>query len=274
MREVGFEKGQRVARGTLLARVGDDMAEAQLAQAKADLIAAEANYTKISKLFERQAVPQQDLIAATSRRDRNVALVRESELRLERALIHAPIAGELVDDPVEVGEVIAPATRVATIQQVNRLKIEAGVPDTEIAWLEKGRAASVSVDAWEGRSFPAKVRFIAPIADAELRTFKVELELDNADRALRPGMVARVSLIKRHYDAATVIPLDAAVTREDGEFIFLLEECVAHERRVEFAAREGELGLLRETLPSGTWLVVDGHRNLVEGQRVAWEGCR
>ncbi len=272
VRELGFEKGDRVDRDRVLARVGDDLAESRLAQARADLAAAEANFTKVSRLFERRAVPRQDLVAATSRRDRERARVRELELLLERAVVRAPIAGVAVDRPVEVGEVLAPGTRITTLQDTDRLKVRVDVPDGEVSWIRPGTGAEVRVDAVPDRTFSARVTFVGPAADPSTRTFPVELLLDNRRGELRPGMVARVRLLHPPREDAIVVPLDAVLRRSGGFVAFVVEGGVARERRVEPGARAGGRVLVRRGLAPGDLLVVAGQRDLADGRPVTVTG--
>ncbi|NJN64409.1 MAG: efflux RND transporter periplasmic adaptor subunit [Acidobacteria bacterium] len=222
VRDVLFDEGEIVDKGAVLARIGDDLAGAQLDQAKADLMAAEANFTKISKLFERQSVPQQDLVAATSRRDNALAVVREMEIRLDRAVIRAPLRSAVSDRLVEPGEIAAPGALVARLQRVDRLKAVAALSDTEVAWITRGREARLTVDAYRDQTFTARVHLIAPSADAETRTFDVEFALDNAGGALRPGMVGRIDLVRRRVEGAIVVRLDAIVTRQKGPVVFVV----------------------------------------------------
>jgi membrane fusion protein (multidrug efflux system) len=274
VREVLFEKGRRVRQGDLLCRVGDDLAEARLAQAQAELMGAEANFLKMTKLAERQAVPQQDLVAATAVRDRLLATVRENELLVERSRIQAPIGGVALNRPIDTGEVLAPGAMVTTLQQVSRLKVAAAVPDTEIRWLRLGGRGVLEVDAWPGREFPVTISFLSPAADAASRTFMVELKLDNRDGDLRPGMVSRVRFDRRSVEDGIVIPLDALVTRIEGPAAYVVEDCAASLRQVVIDATEGDQVLVSSGLSSGDLLVIEGQRDLVEGQQVETGDCK
>jgi membrane fusion protein (multidrug efflux system) len=274
VREVEFEKGERVREGAVLARIGDDLARARLEQAQADLMAAEANYKKVSQLAERQAVPQQDLVAATSRRDLSRAQVREAELMLERSILRAPIAGVVVDRDIDPGEFVAPGTPIAQIQQTDRLEAKASVPDTEVAWLERGREGTLRVDAWPDRVFPAELRYLAPAADPESRTFTLEFAVPNPEGRLRPGLVGRVAIVRRKVEQGVVVPLDAIVTREEGTVAYVVTgECRAEQRLVEIATTEGDRALVDDGLAVGERLVVAGQRDLRDGQPVVTEWC-
>jgi membrane fusion protein (multidrug efflux system) len=274
VREVNFEKGDRVASGRVIARIGDDLAAARLDQARADLAEAESNFEKVSRLVEREAVPEQDLDTATARRDRMRGLVRERELILARSVLRAPIDGFARDRMVEPGEVVAPGAPVTTLQRIDRLKVAASVPDTEISWLGVGSAGVVKVDAWPGREFPATVGFLSPSAEEDSRGFPIEMELPNRDLALRPGMVVRLELTKRRIDDAVTVPMDALVTRLEGRVAFVVEDCRAVIRPVAVTTTEGDRALIESGLAAGEELVVEGQRDLADGRRVESEACR
>jgi membrane fusion protein (multidrug efflux system) len=156
---------------------------------------------------------------------------------------------------------------------VSRLKVTAAIPDTEVSWIVRGREAMVSLDAWPDRTFPATVAWIAPEARGDSRTFDVELGLDNRDGTLKPGLVARVDLVKKSVEDGIVVPLDALVTRVDGRLAFVVEECVARARDIRLAAQEGDRGLVAAGLEAGDALVVDGQADLADGQAVSSESC-
>ncbi|MDH3283449.1 MAG: efflux RND transporter periplasmic adaptor subunit [Acidobacteriota bacterium] len=273
VREVGFDKGRRVAEGQLLARVGDDLADARLDGARAELKAAAANHEQAERLFERQAVPEQRLIDATAALHRARARVREHELLLARSLIRAPISGVAVSRDIEPGEVIPPSTIITTLQRVDRLKVTASVPDTEVGWLSVGRPGRISVDAYEGQEFDGKLSYVAPAAQTDTRGFPIEVALDNRGRALRPGLVARIRLDKRRIENAIVVPFDALVTRTDGTVAYVVDDCAAHIRPVEVAAFENDRALIESGLAAGDLLVVDGQADLIDGQPIVSERC-
>ena len=196
------------------------------------------------------------------------------ELILERSVITAPITGYALDRLVEPGEVVSPGAGITTLQKIDRLKVSAAVPDTEISWLREGGRGSVSVDAWPGREFHGKIGFLSPSADAESRTFTIELELANQKLELRPGMVARVKLDRRNLDSAVAVPVDALVTRVEGQVAFVVEDCRAVMRNIRAGGIEGGLILIEEGLKPGDLLVVEGQRDLADGQKVSSEECR
>lgn len=266
--EVGFEKGQRVEKGRVLARVGTDLLSVELEEAKAALVEAEANYNKTKELFARQAVPRQELIAYTSRYEAAKARVALAELRLERSIIRAPVSGVAISREVEFGEVISPGARITTLHELSRLKVSVGVPENEVPFFREGGAATLEVDAYPGKVFEGRIHFLGPAATGQNRTFPSEVAIENPGGELRPGMIARVSLVKRHFDRAIVVPRDALLERDEGTMAFVRVDDHAEERQVVLGPGEGDRVVVLEGLAAGESLIVRGHRNMVDGQPI------
>ncbi len=194
---VGFREGEHVRKGQVLARVGTDMMEAALAEAQARLEGAQAIHEKTAELFKREHVPRQELIAATSALRAAEAQMRQAELRRERSVIEAPISGVALSREVEPGEVVSPGAPITEIYRVDRLKAVAGVPENDIAAFRVGGEATIEVDAFPGRTFEGRIHLVGPAARGPSRTFPTEIAIDNPHGELRPGMIARVALVKR-----------------------------------------------------------------------------
>jgi len=266
--EIGFEKGRHVSKGQILARIGTDLLEASLAEADAGLVAAEANFQKTKELFDRQAVPRQELVAATSTFKQAEARVAQAKLRVARSIIESPVAGVAISREIEAGEVVPPGSLLTVIHDVSRLKATAGVPESDISRFRVGSEAAIEVDAYPGREFTGRIHFLGPAATGQNRSFPVEIEIDNRKGELRPGMIVRVSLTRRVYESAVVVPRDAVLERDTGNVVFVLSDGRAEIRDVETGpSAHGRIVLLEGVVP-GESLIVSGHRNLVDGQKV------
>jgi RND family efflux transporter MFP subunit len=268
VQHVGFDQGQRVSAGQVLARVGTDLMQASLDEAEAARRAAEAAFTKTRELFERQHVPRQELIAATSQFEAARAREALARLRLERSIIKAPIAGIAVTREIDPGEVLAPGAPITVIHRIDRLKAKAGIPENDIAAFRVGSDASISVDAYPDKTFEGRVNFIGTAVDGTTRTFPVEVAIDNLKGELRSGMIARVALVKKRFEDVVVIDRDIMQERDAGPVAIVLEGKAARVRQLTLGANEGNRVHVREGLAPGEWLVVKGQRGLVDGQPV------
>lgn len=265
---VGFDKGDYVRKGQEVARVGTDLYQAALDEAEASLKRAEATYEKAQQLFEREAVPRQELIDATGDFEVRKAQVAQSRLRLERSKITAPISGLALTRDLEPGEVLAPGAPITTLQRVDRLKAVIGIPETDIAMFKVGGDATLTVDAFPDRTFTGRISFVGPATEASSRTFPAEIAVANGDGTLKPGMIARVSLVRRSFENAIVVPRDVLHERDAGTVAVVMENGVARVRTVTLDASEDGKVVVTSGLAAGDQLIVEGQRGLVDGQPV------
>jgi membrane fusion protein (multidrug efflux system) len=265
---VGFREGQHVRKGQVLARVGADIFEAALAEAQARLEGAQAIHEKTEQLFKREHVPRQELIAATSALHAAEAQVRQAELRLERSVIEAPISGVALNREVEPGEVLAPGAPITELYRVDRLKAVAGVPENDIAAFKVGGEATIEVDAFPDRVFEGRIHLIGPAAMGPSRTFPTEIAIDNPKGELRPGMIARVALVKRTLEGVIVLARDVLQDRDAGPVAIVAAAGVASVRELTLGPGEGNLVVVEKGLEPGELLIVTGQRGLIDGQAV------
>ena len=268
VQEIGFDKGQSVRKGQILARIGTDLLEAALAEVEAELQHAESEFNKTTELFSRQAVPRQDLTSATSNYRRAEARVKQARLRVERSIIRAPLSAVAIGREIEMGEVVPAGSLVTTLHQLSKLKGVVGIPEDDISYFKVGSEAEVEADAYPERKFKSKIHFLSPAATAKNRSFPAEVAIDNRNRELRPGMIVRVRLVKQIFEDVIVIPRDAVLERDSGNVAFVFKQGKAELRNVKTGPSEkGEIVVL-EGLEPGDELIVTGHRNLIDGQRV------
>ncbi len=268
VQEVGFDKGRRVAKGQVLARIGTDLLEASFAEAEAALQHAESEFNKTTELFNRQAVPRQDLTSATSNYHGAQARAQHAKLRLERSIIESPVAGMAISREIETGEFIPAGTLVTTVHQLSKLKAVVGIPEDDIPFFKVGAKAHMEVDAYPEREFTGEMHFLSPAATGQNRTFPCEIAIDNRDGDLRSGMIVRVNLVKQVFEDVIVVPRDAVLERDTGYVAFVSEEGRAVLRDVETGPSERGKIVVLEGLKPGEKLIITGHRNLVDGQLV------
>lgn len=272
---VGFDKGRYVRKDQLLAEIGTDLYQSAVEEAEAALTRAQATFEKAEQLFERQAVPRQDLIDATGDLDVRKAQLTQARLRLKRSTITSPIGGIAVTRDIEPGEVLAPGAPITVIQRVDRLKAVIGIPETDVAQFSVGDMATIRLDAFPDEEFEGRITFIGPATSGASRTFPADIAVANPGGSLKPGMVAEALLERRTFEDAIVVPRDAVHERDSGMVAIIMDGDRARVRSVTLGAGEGNDVMVLEGLAAGDQLVVEGHRGLVDDQRVRLvEGAR
>lgn len=204
--------GARVEAGDVLCRMDVGTREANVAEAKAMLAQAQLNYKAADKLSQSGFTAQTTLAAQQAALDAARARVEEAELELNRTQVRAPISGVIESPMADVGARLNVGDTCATIVAFNPMTAIGQVAELNVGKLALGMTATV--DLITGQSVPGKVTYIAPAADADTRTFRIEVEMDNADGSIRDGLTAltRIELPTRqaHFLSPSMLTLNDA----------------------------------------------------------------
>ena len=218
IRKINVEVGDYVVKGQVLA----EMDRLQLEQLELQIQNDEIEYARLKGLFEEGGVSQSDFEAAELGYK-----VRKTNYQnlLENTVLRSPINGFVTARNFDVGDMFAMSAPLFTVQQVVPVKLLVGISENEYTKVKKGDVVSITVDALPGRTFSGKVNRLYPTIDAATHTFNAEVVVQNADRALRPGMFARVS-VNFGTNHRVVLP-DRCIVKQEGtgqRFVYLLKE--------------------------------------------------
>jgi membrane fusion protein (multidrug efflux system) len=273
VREILVDKGSRVSAGDALFRLDDDLLLAQVDQARALSAMAEETWERRKRLYEEDDVGSELVyLEAKYAAEQAAANLRLLEERLERTVITAPIAGVLDSREIEIGSMVAAGTPVARIVDANPVKITAGVPERYAADVAVGARAMVSFDVLPGEEFSGTLSYAGAAVNARNRTFPVEVVLPNPGGVIKPEMVANVSVVRRTYGEAIVVPQEALVRTEEGYIVFVVQEdgedILVQARPVEAGPGQSNEVLIRSGLEAGERLVVVGQQSVASGDHV------
>ena len=216
IRKINVEVGDYVVKGQVLA----EMDRLQLDQLELQIQNDEIEYARLKGLYEEGGVSQSDFEAAEL--GYKVRKTNYNNL-LENTILRSPINGFVTARNFDVGDMFAMSAPLFTVQQVIPVKLLVGISESEYTKVKKGDTVSITVDALPGRSFTGKVNRLYPTINAATHTFSAEVLVGNADRALRPGMYARVS-VNFGTSHRIVLP-DRCIVKQDGtgqRFVYVL----------------------------------------------------
>lgn len=212
--EVPVERGAYVKKGTDLVRLNVRDRHAQLERARAEVTAARLRHEAEQKLQHESFASATRLAEAKAQFEAAQAELKRIEVDLAQTRIQAPFNGALQERLVEVGDYVAPGDPIATFVDIDTLIVTGSVSETERGNLEIGSIAIAKLVT--GQEAKGRVRFIAPVAEEKTRTFKIELEVPNKDRALPAGVTAEIQVPAGSAFAHRVSPAILTLD-EDGE---------------------------------------------------------
>jgi membrane fusion protein (multidrug efflux system) len=276
------DRGDLVQAGAPIARL--DARSAALASAEASasaaaLLAQKANAEleceRADRLLRGNAISRAEFDrittgCATSAHSVDAARARQgmAQKALGDAVVKAPFRGVVVERQVEVGDYVMPGRSVVRLVDASSLKLELSVPETAIPSVAAGRVVTFTVAAYPEREFSGEVTRQAPTLSPKSRDEIVEVAVDNADGALRPGMFAAARLAVGE-DRFPVVPRTAVTGRAPSERLFVVtHDWRLEERVVSSGERTGTGVAITKGLAPGEMVVAAPTAALRDGAQV------
>ena len=263
IRKINVEVGDFVSRGQILA----EMDRLQLDQLQLQIQNDEIEYARLKGLFEEGGISQSDFEAAElgfKVRKSNYANLEEN------TILRSPISGYVTARNFDKGDMFAMTAPLFTVQQVTPVKLLVGISENEYTKVKKGDTVTLTVDALPGRSFTGRIQRLYPTINPLTHTFNAEVLVPNTDRALRPGMFARVKVVFG-VNHRIVLP-DKAIVKQEGtgqRYVYVVNEDqtvsylpvgIGRHMDAEYEITEG--------LTEGQTVVVKGQTILRDGMKV------
>ncbi len=279
VREIAFESGSFVRKGTVLVRLDTSTEQAQLAAAQADAALARVSLERARTLRRNESNAPADLDAAEARAKQASAAVAALEATIAKKTLRAPFDGRISIRQVEVGQVVAPGTPVASLQSVSPILAEFWLPQQALAEVRAGQKARVRTDAFPGASWDGEITTVNTEVDVATRNVRVRATFPNPDGRLRPGMFANVEVLSSEKRPVLMIPATAVMFAPYGDSVFAIEErkdektgrtgLVVRQKFVRLGERRGDFVAVDSGLEAGERVVASGAFKLRNGMAVA-----
>jgi RND family efflux transporter MFP subunit len=282
LKTIHVDEGSPVTPGQVIAEIKEtdyqlalEQATAILKQAEAALANAKQEHLRKDALHREELVTKQqfdDIVArlavAQGDVERAVAGLDMAKEKLTKTKIHAPMAGSIKEKKVTAGDYIRNGTLLVSIIRTDLLKLSFSISEKDVGGIRVGQDVSFVVDAFPGREFHAQVKTIYPSLEEKTRSLQVEAVVANADRSLKPGLFARVTLYTGTVRDTVVAPITALLYDSAITKLFVVEGGRAKERKVRIGRKYGEFMEIVEGLKAKEIVVTAGQNNLMEGALV------
>ena len=220
---VKLTSGQDVKQGQVLLQLrdGDDVAQLQQLEAAAQL--SRLTFERARKQLAAQAISKAGYDAAAADLKGKLAAVAQQKVVVAKRQLRAPFAGRAGIITTSPGDYLAAGTTVVTVQQLDPLLVDFYVPQSELGRLQVGQNVNLKLDAYANRDFRGKLNAISPKVDLATRNVQVEATVANHDKALTPGMFAKVRVDVGSQQRQLTLPQAAIVYNPYGDTIYVVQ---------------------------------------------------
>jgi membrane fusion protein (multidrug efflux system) len=266
--EVFVREGDTVEEGTVLARLETQEYRIALARARATHKLALTSFERDRAIYDKGVVPTAQMEARETSLQTAGADLAEAELMLSRCTITAPMPGVVQRLDLKKGLLLSVGDPVAEILRIDRVKAVVGIPESDITAVRKLPAVELTLQALGGTRVSGTRHFLSPAPDSAARLYRLELALDNPGLLILPGMFVRAEVVKQVVRGAVVVPFYSVISRKNEHYVYVEEGGAARKRSVTLGIMEGWKVEIRQGLEPGLRLIVEGHRDVEEGQEV------
>ena len=262
IQKIYVEVGDFVRAGQIVAKMDD----VSLNQTRLSMTNDSLEYHRLKGLYEEGGVSKSDLDAMELKY--NVTRSQYENI-LENTILRSPISGVISARNYDRGDMYT-GNPIYVVEQITPVKLLVGISEADYTKVKKNDSVEITVDAIPGRTFAGRISRIYPTIDPSTHTFTSEIQVANADHALRPGMYARVKVLFGVNHSVTVP--DNCIAKQQGSAIrsvyVLQEDNTVSERVVTLGRHFEEEYEILSGLGEGEKIVVKGQASLKNGDKV------
>jgi len=255
--DIPVSEGSYIKKGSPIIILDRNGAASQYNQAYAVYQNAKDNYEKMQNLYEQKAISEMEFKSV-----RTAYEVAKANFNAAKATVElsSPIDGIVTEIAVNLGQQAPLGMPIATVARTNKMRLTMFAGLREIAKLTVGQPAKILFDSSD--SISAVVAEISQSADPQTRLFRVELEMDNQNGMLKPGMYAKALVVVNSFKDVLTIS-NRAVFSEDGiSKTYFIRNDTAYVKTIAIGASDGRRTQLLSDLKIGQQVVVVGKSSL------------
>jgi membrane fusion protein (multidrug efflux system) len=218
-----FESGQAVSAGQVLALLDTRQEQAQLAALEAQRELARLTFDRMEGLLRERVISQAEFDRATAEFRQTDARVGEIRAVIQRKTIRAPFSGSLGLRQVNLGQYLAGGDAIVTLQSLNPIHVNFGVPQQSARQIPVGRAVRIRTDSAAGE-WTGRVTALDSLVDEATRNIQVQATLANPDGLLRPGMFVQTEVALGPGQPVVALPASSISYAPYGDSVFVVAE--------------------------------------------------
>jgi len=267
------DKGDRVQEGKILLETETELLRAAFDVAKANLEYQKGEFARSTQLFKAGSVSQAAFDAAKLAHSQAQSQFDIAKKQFDDATLEAPFSGVITMRNAEVGDVLGQGSPAFRLIDMDRVKIQAGIPERYIEDFRKGNQVTIIFDSMPGKEFPGRINYIAPEADPSVRTFISEIVVENSRGLIRAGIMGNARIQRRVFNDALLIPLDALIETQYGRRAYVVkDDSLASVRNITIDGGGEDMIVVTKGIQAGDRIITKGQHDIVEGDRVRITG--
>jgi membrane fusion protein, multidrug efflux system len=266
-----WQLGDKIKAGALIARLEDKeyVNSIKLETNQLNMELTESELKKQESLYEKGGVTLKDLKTAGINYENAKSTVENSKLQLDKTRVVAPIDGVIVDLPYYTQTTqIETGSTIAKIMDYQVMYMDVQLPEKYISIIKPGQPAKLTNYTIPEDTIVGIITQLSPAINADTRTFKGNISVNNPKYLLRPGMFVKVDIVTNHKDSVIVIPKAIILSRQRGKTVFTYDRGIVAEKIIETGLENVTEVEVTKGLAKNERIVISGFETLSNKSKV------
>jgi RND family efflux transporter MFP subunit len=269
---INVKKGDQVSQGQVIASVDNSQFQKTIEELNTRLDLAKDVFRRQENLWNQKIGSELQFIQSKNAVESLEKSIETVKNQMSKTVVKAPISGMVDELFANKGEMATPAMPIARVIDISTVQVEADVSETYLGKLKKGDKVNLSIPVLN-RELEEQIEFISQFIDPANRTFKVMLEVPNADRTLMPNLVTVLKIKDFTKENAVSVPTNIIQQASDGsKFVYTVSSSegkgVVKKVAIKIGTSYNGYTLIEEGLTGGENLVMKGYSEVVDGEEV------
>jgi membrane fusion protein (multidrug efflux system) len=221
---IQFDSGRAVRAGDVLAVLDTRQEQAQLAAIEARRELARVTFDRVQQLLNEKVISKAEFDRATAELQQTDAQLGEIRAVIQRKTITAPFSGVLGIRQVNLGQYLAGGDALVTLQALNPIYVNFGVPQQSAGQVPVGRVVKITTEDGGGHEWSGRVSALDSMVDEATRNIQVQATLPNPDGKLRPGMFVQAEVSVGPSQSVIVLPASSINYAPYGDSVFVVAD--------------------------------------------------
>lgn len=265
--QLNFREGGLVSKGQLLVKINDADLQAQYKKLQLQYALAEERMGRQKQLLSISGISQEEFDVAQNQFNVIKADMDFATAQIAKTEIRAPFSGVIGLKNVSEGSYVTPATIIASIQQIDPVKIDFAVSERYSYLTKKGDKVIFSIEG-NKEKLTGEVYAVEPKIDLNTRTLQIRAICPNSKGNIYPGAFARVQLALSDIDSALMIPTECIIPDMKGQKVYRIKNGAAEFARVETGLRTDARIQIMSGISPGDTIITTGLMQLKPGSQV------
>lgn len=265
---LNFQEGAPIRQGQLLVKINDADLRADLKKLQLQQELNEKEEARAKRLVDQHLLSQEEYDAAENKVQSVKADIEKVKSDIAKTEIYSPFNGIAGLRAISPGSTIQTTTPIASIQEVNPMKVDFMVPEKYASAIRVGTPVTFTISG-STKEYSGRVYAIEPKIDPATRTLKVRAQCPNPNRELLPGAFAKIAITLQSLSDAITVPTASIIPQLSGQKVYVYKNGKAVSRPVVTGLRSDSTIQITQGLGVGDTLITTGIMQLKEGSPVS-----